>query len=111
MGGSRTLDAASAFSAGYLLIPNNQLADGDPIRLSAAGGTSLNTSTTYRAGSLGFTVELDPATGIPTNKLTSNSGISDGAGDGIHFRLNSNTTHNDGNDASGRSGITFGTTY
>ena len=111
VGGSRTLDAASASSAGYLLIPNNQLADGDPIRLSAVGGTGLSTSTTYRAGSLGFTVELDPATGIPTNKLTSNSGISYSAGDVIHFRLNSNTAHNDGNDASGRSGITFGTTY
>jgi hypothetical protein len=110
VGGSRTLDAASASSAGYLLIPNNGLADGDPIRLSAAGGTLLSTSTTYRAGSLGFTVELDP-TGGPTNKLTSNSGISYSPGDAIRFRLNSNTAHNDGNDASGRSGITFGTTY
>jgi Ca2+-binding RTX toxin-like protein len=111
VGGSRTLDAASASSAGYLLIPNNELADGDPIRLSAAGGSGLSTSTTYRAGSLGFTVELDPTTGNPTNRLTSNSGISYVAGDVIHFRLNSNTAHNDGNDASGRSGINLGTTY
>ena len=111
VGGSRTLDAASASSAGYLLIPNNGLADGDPIRLSAAGGTGLSTSTTYRAGSLGFSVELDPTTGILTNKLKSNSGISYSAGDVIHFRLNSNTAQNDGNDPSGRSGITFGTTY
>jgi hypothetical protein len=111
VGGSRTLDAASASNAGYLLIPNNGLADGEPIRLSAAGGTGLSTSTTYRAGSLGFTVELDPTTGNPTNKLKSNSGISYSPGDVIHFRLNSNTAQNDGNDPSGRSGITFGTTY
>ncbi len=111
VGGSRILAAASASSAGYLLIPNNELADGDPIRLSAAGGTGLSTTTTYRAGSLGFSVELDPTTGIPTNKLKSNSDISYSAGDVIHFRLNSNTAHNDGNVASGRSGITFGTTY
>jgi hypothetical protein len=104
-GGSRSLPPASSSSVGYLLVPNNQLADGDPIRISADGGSGLSTSTAYRAGTLGFTV--DPI----ADTITSSSGIAYSPGDPIRFRLNSSTALNDGNNPTGRSGLSFGTTY
>jgi hypothetical protein len=105
VGGSRSLPPASSSSDGYLLVPNNQLADGDPIRISADGGSGLSTSTAYRAGTLGFTV--DPT----TDTITSSTGIAYSPGDPIRFRLNSSTALNDGNNPTGRSGLSFGTTY
>jgi len=105
VGGDQTLPSASSSSAGYVVFNNNQLADGDPIQVSAAGASGLSTTTPYRVGTLGFTV--DPV----SNQLTSTSGISYAAGDVVHFRLNSTTALNDGNNPTGRSGLTFGTPY